>query len=113
MSKLNRAQAHRGNIMKNLNAKKVLAMAVLASIATTSVAEIAIEEVVVTARKRAENLQEVPIAVTAFTEAQIESAGIQRPGDFISLNAKRHHGGFCKRWRYPSEYPRYCFDSRR
>ncbi|HAZ81082.1 MAG TPA: TonB-dependent receptor, partial [Porticoccaceae bacterium] len=71
--------------MKNLNAKKVLAMAVLASIATTSVAEIAIEEVVVTARKRAENLQEVPIAVTAFTEAQIESAGIQRPGDFISL----------------------------
>ena len=71
--------------MKNLNAKKVLAMAVLASIATTSVAEIAIEEVVVSARKRAENLQEVPIAVTAFTEAQIESAGIQRPGDFISL----------------------------
>jgi iron complex outermembrane receptor protein len=27
----------------------------------------------------------VPIAVTAFTEAQIESAGIQRPADFISL----------------------------
>ena len=60
-------------------------MAILASVATTSVAEITIEEVVVSARKRAENLQEVPIAVTAFTASQIESAGIQRPADFISL----------------------------
>ena len=71
--------------MKPINSKNVMAMAILASVATTSVAEITIEEVVVSARKRAENLQEVPIAVTAFTEAQIESAGIQRPADFISL----------------------------
>jgi len=71
--------------MKPINSKNVMAMAILASVATTSVAEITIEEVVVSARKRAENLQEVPIAVTAFTEAQIDSAGIQRPADFISL----------------------------
>lgn len=71
--------------MKILTTKNVMSMAILASIATTSVAEIAIEEIVVSARKRAENLQEVPIAVSAFTEAQIESAGIQRPGDFIGL----------------------------
>ncbi len=45
----------------------------------------AIEEVVVTARKRAESLQEVPIAITAFTESTIERAGIERPADFISL----------------------------
>ena len=44
-----------------------------------------LEEIVVTARKRQESLQDVPIAVTAFTEDQIESAGIQRPADFISL----------------------------
>ena len=43
-----------------------------------------LEEIVVTARKRTESLQDVPIAVTAFTESQIESAGIQRPADFIS-----------------------------
>ena len=43
-----------------------------------------LEEIVVTARKRSESLQDVPIAVTAFTETQIESAGIQRPADFIS-----------------------------
>ena len=46
---------------------------------------LAIEEVIVTARKRAESLQEVPIAITAFTEQTIERAGIQRPADFISL----------------------------
>ena len=44
-----------------------------------------IEEITVTARKRDESLQEVPIAITAFTEQTIERAGIERPADFISL----------------------------
>ena len=44
-----------------------------------------IEEVVVTARKRDESLQDVPIAITAFTESTIQAAGIERPADFISL----------------------------
>lgn len=44
-----------------------------------------IEEVVVKARKREESLQDVPIAITAFTETTIRRAGIQRPQDFISL----------------------------
>ena len=44
-----------------------------------------IDEVVVTARKRAESLQEVPIAISVFTEQTIQRAGIQRPADFISL----------------------------
>jgi iron complex outermembrane receptor protein len=39
---------------------------------------IAIDEVVVTARKRAESLQDVPIAITAFTEQTIERAGRHR-----------------------------------
>lgn len=45
----------------------------------------AIEEVVVTARKRAENLQEVPIAITAFTDKTLEQAGVERAEDFIAL----------------------------
>ena len=45
----------------------------------------AIEEVVVTARKRGENLQDVPIAITAFTDQTIQRAGIERPQDFIAL----------------------------
>ena len=46
-----------------------------------------VEEVLVTARKRSESLQEVPIAVTAFTESTISDAGIERPEDFISLTS--------------------------
>lgn len=53
------------------------------SIHTATAAEI--EEIVVTARKRSENLQDVPIAITAFTERTIEQAGIERPADFIGL----------------------------
>lgn len=45
----------------------------------------AIEEITVTARKRDESLQEVPIAITAFTEQTIKKAGIERPADFIGL----------------------------
>ena len=44
-----------------------------------------IEEVTVTARKREESLQNVPISITAFTAAQIEEAGIERPQDFVAL----------------------------
>ena len=42
-------------------------------------------EVVVTARQRAEKIEDVPATVQAFTEAEIESAGIERPQDFIAL----------------------------
>ena len=44
-----------------------------------------IEEIVVTARKRTENLQDVPIAISAIDEATIERAGIERASDYISL----------------------------
>jgi iron complex outermembrane recepter protein len=44
-----------------------------------------IESVIVTARYRAEPLQEVPIAVTAFSARQIEDAGIRSTQDFIDL----------------------------
>ena len=44
-----------------------------------------VEEVVVTARGRNEQLQNVPIAVTAFSAQQIERAHIREVGDFINL----------------------------
>ncbi|MEP7245545.1 MAG: TonB-dependent receptor [Gammaproteobacteria bacterium] len=44
-----------------------------------------LEEVVVTARKRDESLHDVPVAVNAFSAAEIEAAGIERPQDFIAL----------------------------
>jgi iron complex outermembrane receptor protein len=42
-------------------------------------------EIISISRKRPESLQEVPIAVTAISEKMIDSAGIERPGDFIGL----------------------------
>ncbi|PZQ57237.1 MAG: hypothetical protein DI570_20195 [Phenylobacterium zucineum] len=38
---------------------------------------IGVEEVVVTAQKRAENVQDVPISVTAFSGKALEAAGVQ------------------------------------
>lgn len=45
-----------------------------------------LEEIIVTAQKRAEKLQEVPVSVTAFSAAAIEDAGIKTAEDFISLS---------------------------
>ncbi|HNP65030.1 MAG TPA: TonB-dependent receptor [Woeseiaceae bacterium] len=44
-----------------------------------------IEEVVVTARRRSESLQDVPGSVTALTAGVLDSAGVRRAEDFISL----------------------------
>jgi len=42
-----------------------------------------LEEVVITARKRDETLLNVPVAVDAFTEQTIQSAGIETPRDLF------------------------------
>ena len=42
-----------------------------------------IEEITVTARKRAENLQDVPDSITAFSAATIERSGIEDIRDFF------------------------------
>jgi iron complex outermembrane receptor protein len=44
-----------------------------------------LEEIVVTARKRNENFQDVPITVDVFTAQEIKSAGIESPRDFIAM----------------------------
>ena len=59
--------------------------AVHTPLAVSQQSSFAIEEVVVTARKRSENLQEVPIAISAIDAATIDRAGIERAVDYISL----------------------------
>ena len=58
---------------------------VLASTAAFGQNEAVLEEILVTAEAREENLQEVPVAVTAFSAADIQSAGIENTADFIAL----------------------------
>ena len=65
-----------------------LAMATSAVVlATTQLpvvhAQVALEEVVVTARQRAESILDVPASVTAYSESEIIAANIDRPSDFI------------------------------
>jgi iron complex outermembrane receptor protein len=71
-------------------------IAALTSLATLAVAAPAraqdgqIEEIVVTARKRVENLQEVPDSITAFSESMIEERRIDRIADAIELTPGVH-----------------------
>ncbi|MDB4166580.1 TonB-dependent receptor [Gammaproteobacteria bacterium] len=51
----------------------------------TLIAEPTLEEVVVSARKVDESVQDVPIAMSVFTSSDISDAGIERPEDFIAL----------------------------
>jgi iron complex outermembrane receptor protein len=45
----------------------------------------ALEEIVVTARKRNENFQDVPVTMDVFTAQEIASAGIESPRDFVAM----------------------------
>ena len=56
-----------------------------AALLIPSVASAQLEEVVVTARARAESLQDVPATVTAFTAGQIENMGVARAEDFVYM----------------------------
>jgi iron complex outermembrane receptor protein len=53
-----------------------------------------IEEVIITARKKAESLQDTPISVTAFTAQAIERAGIQDFGDVAQRTPGMQFGDF-------------------
>ena len=67
---------------------RTLAAALLAPAPGLSLAQdegLAIEEIVVLARKRAENLQDVPIAISALDEGTIQRAGIERAADYVGL----------------------------
>ena len=53
--------------------------------ASIALAQEQLEEIIVTARLRSESYTEAPAAIKAFTAAEIDSAGIQTPHDFIAL----------------------------
>lgn len=55
--------------------------------AQDAAADEAPKEIVVSALRRDQNLQDVPAAVTAFSAETIENAGIEKPLDFINLTS--------------------------
>lgn len=73
-----------------VNTLSIAVASLLAPLATPTIAQAqgasdaTLEEVVVTARRREESLQTVPLAITAFSGDQLEAAGIEMVG---SMNA--------------------------
>ena len=56
-----------------------------AAIACASTAHAQLEEVIVTAQKRSESLQDVPVAVTAFTAETMTALGVTDASDLVEL----------------------------
>ena len=66
--------------------RSLVALGVLSALTLSDAqAQATLEEVVVTARKRAETLAESPMSVKAFTESDIRATGIQTAQDFVDL----------------------------
>jgi outer membrane receptor protein involved in Fe transport len=64
--------------------KRALAVAVSAACGVASAAEQGvIEEIIVTATKRSENLQDVPMSITAFTDEDIVKRGFKQLDDYV------------------------------
>jgi iron complex outermembrane receptor protein len=68
-----------------LTATAMLSPRVVAAQESQAGSQFALEEIIVTARRRSESLQDVPGTVTVITSRVIEQAGIQRAAGFISL----------------------------
>ena len=60
-------------------------IALCAYIPAVALADGVLEEVVVTAQKRSQNLQDVPVAVTAFTGEQLRQAGVRDMFELASI----------------------------
>lgn len=60
-------------------------MALLCLVVTDVAVAQQVEEIVVTARKRAENLQEVPLSITAITDVELERASVYDLADLAEM----------------------------
>jgi len=73
------------NRNNKLLALRVLPVLIAAAYTSGAVAQEKIEEVVVTAQKRQEKLQDVPLSISAISGAQLETRGIEGAKDLNSL----------------------------
>jgi iron complex outermembrane receptor protein len=73
--------------MQNFRSPSTIAAALAALAAAPAPAQEALEEIVVTALKRAESLQDAPATVTAFDAETVEEARIQSMRDYVQLTS--------------------------
>jgi len=66
--------------------KRIAPLAVAVALMTTGPQAVAqLEEVIVTATKRTESLQDIPVSVTALSETTIQEAGVENIEDVAQL----------------------------
>jgi iron complex outermembrane receptor protein len=84
-----------GILMKKTS--RLLSASVLSTVflllALPATAQVLLEEVIVTAQKREQNIQDVGIAITAFTGAQMKTLGIEESFDIASFSPGVHISG--------------------
>lgn len=71
----------------------VLPLVSLSMVSGAALGQSILEEVVVVAQKREQNLQDVPIAITAFTGEQLNALGIRESVDIAMFTPGVHIGG--------------------
>ena len=83
-------------MMIEIHSKKLLSLSVAACLLATvdSPSAAMLEEVVVTAQKREESLQDIPVAVTAFGESQLEDSGFDSIADLAQMAPSMQFGNF-------------------
>lgn len=76
-------------VMPHYRSRRIMALTLVAiatPAGTSAIAQdLAVEEIVVTARKRAESLLDIPVAVTAFSAAQLEGMGVRDMADIADF----------------------------
>ncbi len=65
----------------------VIAVSLAAPVIANEAGEVALEEIIVTARKKEENLQDVPLSITAVSETQIQQLGMNSVKDVAAFDA--------------------------
>ncbi len=70
-----------------------LAISAVTFATATAAQDRILEEVIVTAQKRAESVQDIPLAVTAISSDMIENLGITRTQDLVKLSPSLSVGG--------------------
>lgn len=82
------ARSHQSSKLRLATNVSIIALSAVLVAPDLAVAQqTALEEIVVTARKREESLQDVPLAITAFSADMIEKSGIRSIGDVAKLTS--------------------------
>ena len=68
--------------MNNTSFRTLSALAIAIATASSGAYAAELEEIIVTAQKRAESLQDVPVSLTAISGSKIEDAGMHSFAEF-------------------------------